>query len=169
MPDHEACLSSRSPSTPAPPLLDWLEQNGVWISPKIRIGRVSSEDADEANMGVFASDSIEDGEILCTIPKRILLSRETSSLSRNPAFAELCDLLRFTHIHPQPDTIILSIVLLWEMLSDSRSSWSAYITSLPDVQLPSFWHEAAASQWLTGTDVPRWQRVVGSNEVSVNV
>ncbi|EPB82303.1 hypothetical protein HMPREF1544_10943 [Mucor circinelloides 1006PhL] len=119
----------------------WLQDNGTTLSKDIAIKDYRSEGA---GRGVIATNDIKEGELLFSLPRSILLSPFTTSLSQIEGLKD--DLAALNGWTP------LIITLMYESQKED-SFWKPYFDVLPrQFSTPMFWEEADLEE-LQGTDI----------------
>ncbi|KAG0174351.1 hypothetical protein DFQ28_006666 [Apophysomyces sp. BC1034] len=119
----------------------WLEQNGATLSDGIEFKDYSNENA---GRGVVATKDFKEGDILFSIPRKLLLSEYTSKLRKLDAMDENLDSMAGWN------PLILS--MMYENRADSF--WKPYLDILPRTfSTPIFWNKEDLKE-LEGTDVP---------------
>ncbi|CCE85934.1 Piso0_005574 [Millerozyma farinosa CBS 7064] len=101
--------------------IEWLQNNGVKISPKVKIEDLRSQNQ---GRGLVATEDIEEEETLFTLPENTLLSiRNNSLLSQKPHLREKLEALTSWES--------LIVILLYEVYAISDSKWKQYFEVLP--------------------------------------
>jgi hypothetical protein len=95
-------------------LEEWARQHGV-VAQKVRIGSCKV-----AGNGLFATEVIEEGELLVTVPDSLMMTTVSAKKSR------LGSVLAADPVVGGQSSLLLAIHLLEEML-DKRSYWAKYI------------------------------------------
>ncbi len=118
--------------------LKWFKNiDGMSFSPKIALNDYSSENA---GRGVIAIDDIEEDEVLFSIPRKAVLSVETSEIYK-----------KIPSMETLPDWPALILTMLYESIHDSF--WKPYFDILPSTfDTPMFWNEEEL-EWLRGSSV----------------
>ncbi|GAA5845597.1 hypothetical protein JCM5353_005707 [Sporobolomyces roseus] len=131
-------------------LREWLIQNNVYLDQRLSIKTVPS-------LRVVANLAIEPNSTVARIPKSLVLSHRTSSLSRLlPAFPSF--------LHHLAPTVQLSIYVLYELQLGDRSRWKGYFDHCPKetVDIGLLWEEEGnARNWVKGTELERELRRIG--------
>ncbi|KAI8637666.1 hypothetical protein BD408DRAFT_353314 [Parasitella parasitica] len=119
----------------------WLQDNGATLCKNIAIKDFRSEGA---GRGVIATKDIKEGELLFSLPRSILLSPSTSSISKIAGLDKaLADINGWTP---------LIITMMYESQRDN-SIWKPYFDILPrQFSTPMFWEEADLKE-LEGSDI----------------
>jgi histone-lysine N-methyltransferase SETD3 len=125
-------------------LIEWLEENGVWVSQKSAWGRAphplviasnTEDDGESCGRGLLARESLTEGELLMTIPLDLCLTRALSQQSFGKAVVP----------DYMDEYLAIAILLMSEKVKGTASRWKPYIDVLPDAGdvYPSFiWTEA---------------------------
>ncbi|ORY98597.1 hypothetical protein BCR43DRAFT_487807 [Syncephalastrum racemosum] len=118
----------------------WLLDNGATLSDGIAFHDYSAENA---GRGVIATRDIAEGEVLFSVPRPLLLSKETSALR--------------DHIPKELDSLTgwspLILCLMYESQRDD-SLWKPYFDVLPkEFHTPMFWTKEDLKE-LQGSDLP---------------
>ncbi|KAL3925911.1 MAG: hypothetical protein SGILL_000088 [Bacillariaceae sp.] len=112
-------------------LLQWLEENGAFISDKIELTKSAQGDG----YGAFVSQPVEAGELLFQIPRGLCLTLEDATKNDEDcgeAFQALID-----KAGPGANTVVMAAFMAKEYLvsqekSDNKqSSWGPYFATLP--------------------------------------
>ncbi|KAK8869756.1 hypothetical protein IAR55_000324 [Kwoniella newhampshirensis] len=170
------------PNRPPPSkalLQEWLRSYGVFTDSSLEICSMGGEVEDEHEINgsvgeselegrgwrVIAKRDMEEGELLCSIPKTVLLSIKSSSLPALPSSS--------SHKHDQHTSLLhLALCVLHDFRLETESRWYGYLQSLPrhpvGLGLPIFWgmEEMCDSlgqkrdgeqglRWLEGTEAGR--------------
>lgn len=99
--------------------LDWLRENGAVLSSKIELADLRHRNA---GRGVLATDDIEEGEKLFSIPNKLILTVENSDL--DPNFKKQLD-------DPWLSLILAMLFEFRQRHDGSRSRWAPYLDILP--------------------------------------
>lgn len=127
--------------TTASAFIDWLQEHGGTVSPKIAIHDYSSEGAGN---GVIALDDIKKGEVLFKVPRKLLLN------GKNTQFKE--ELIRKKVPKEGWARIMWAVVL--EKLTLGESQWKSYFDLVPErFNLPISW-ALEDRAFLEGTALP---------------
>ncbi|KAH8916213.1 SET domain-containing protein [Atractiella rhizophila] len=138
--------------------LSWCSDNGIAIHPQF-----SFSTFDPSNWTVTSSTFLPQDDVLCSIPKRSLLTPITSSFLQ-PSSQHL------PASHPSSHTIRLVLSLAYEISIAQKSRWWPYLAILPGLregsedetvrdELPVFWEEQSEERkWLKGTECERMLR-----------
>ncbi|KAI8990213.1 hypothetical protein BDB01DRAFT_780451 [Pilobolus umbonatus] len=119
----------------------WLQENGVYLSDTIAIKDYREEGA---GRGVVAAKDIKEGDLLFSIPRRVLLSQLTSSIRSVEGIVD--DMDQLSGWNP------LILCLMYESQKED-SLWKPYFDILPTTfSTPMFWSEDELKE-LEGTDV----------------
>lgn len=101
--------------------IEWLKNNGVEISPKVKIEDLRSQNQ---GRGLVATEDIEEEETLFTLPESTLLSiKNNSLLSQKPHLREKLEALSSWES--------LIVILLYEVYAVPDSKWKQYFEVLP--------------------------------------
>lgn len=100
--------------------VDWLHKCGVDTS-KVRI-----EAIDTHNYGLVASTQIRQGDVILTIPHRILI--QSQNASKDP---KLASWVKSDPLLSSMRNVLLAIYLLNEVGRGGKSEWAPYISILP--------------------------------------
>ncbi|XP_060068377.1 N-lysine methyltransferase SETD6-like [Ylistrum balloti] len=119
--------------------LSWSEENGLWLSPKVCVTKQGSC----AQYGMLATDSVDCGECLFKVPRKLLLHPKTSAISK---------LLRKEEasLVSESGWVPLLLALMYEHNSP-ESTWRPYLDLVPDfkeLDLPMFWPESERASLL---------------------
>ena len=149
-------------------LQPWLARCAVSISPKLRL--VQNPSSLGFDYSIHANAAIDLDEILSVIPKSIVISKRTSSLSSNPLFSAFCEKVSKDDRYVRAsETLILSVVVLHELLLGKASKWHIFLESCPgrdETDLPAFWQDSEVGLWLRNTDVQSLIKYQASDEAS---
>ncbi|GAB7362107.1 hypothetical protein MBLNU230_g2136t1 [Neophaeotheca triangularis] len=119
--------------------LAWLKRNGTTISEKIQLADLRGR---KAGRGVVALSDIAEDETLFTIPRKSILTAETSGLPSH---------LKTTFEDSWLSTIL---AMLYEYQQGGNSAWSPYLEVLPaEFDTPIFWTEDEL-RYLKGSALP---------------
>ncbi|KAI8578436.1 hypothetical protein K450DRAFT_246787 [Umbelopsis ramanniana AG] len=122
--------------------IQWLKANDATISDSLAIKDYRSE---KAGRGVVAIKDIKKDELLFSIPRKVLLSEETSQLATKPGMKDI--------LNSQQGWAPLILCLMYELKSEN-SFWKPYLDILPNIfDTPMFWEEKDIDE-LAGTGVP---------------
>ena len=113
----------------------WLHENGVtWDSQMITLSREdeNSHTAGAGGVRVLAANDVANGDVLASIPKRMLLSVLNTGIR-----AELAN-------HKLKDELGVALALMFERSLGKDSPWYGYIYNLPvQEDVPLFWSTEA--------------------------
>lgn len=113
-------------------LIEWLEANGMWVSPKASWGRaahplrVESETTDDfepSGRGLIARKETTQGEAVVQVPMRLVMTKEKAARELG---AQVID--------PLGEYIALALFLVHERAKGDASLWRAYIDLLPSAE-----------------------------------
>uniref|UniRef100_A0ABM5EU63 N-lysine methyltransferase SETD6 n=1 Tax=Pogona vitticeps TaxID=103695 RepID=A0ABM5EU63_9SAUR len=128
-----------------PAFLRWCADGGLELSPKICVSREGTV----ADYGLVASEDLEAGEVLFTVPRTLLLSQHTSPI------ASLLEKEQ-SSLESQSGWVPLLLSLLHES-TDSSSFWRPYFSLWPSftgLDHPMFWSSEERVRLLRGTGIP---------------
>jgi len=101
-------------------MVDWLRANGAFINPKAEVRRAIAGDP-ASPLGVFATETLQEGELVCSIPWEVILK------PRDPKHDEWdCGTVEATFD---------------AMNSSNPSPYGKYLLSQPRGYLPAFWSQ----------------------------
>uniref|UniRef100_A0A3Q3QGW9 N-lysine methyltransferase SETD6 n=1 Tax=Monopterus albus TaxID=43700 RepID=A0A3Q3QGW9_MONAL len=109
-----------------------------------------SKEGTVAQYGMLAKDSIEEGEVLFTIPRSALLHQGTTRVSA------LLEKGEKSSLESSSGWVPLLLALLYEYTS-SQSPWKPYLSLCTDfktLDLPMFWSKEERDRLLRGTGIP---------------
>lgn len=138
-------IEDASELSPLQNFLQWCHTVGLVLSNKVCV----SKEGTVAEYGMLATDDIEEGEILFTIPRKALLHQETTKVST------LLEKER-SSLESSSGWVPLLLALLYEYTS-SQSHWKPYLSLWPDFKTldhPMFWSKEERDRLLRGTGVP---------------
>ncbi|KAG2175165.1 hypothetical protein INT44_007653 [Umbelopsis vinacea] len=122
--------------------IEWLKANDATISDSLAIKDYRSE---KAGRGVVAIKDIKKDEVLFSLPRKVLLSEETSQLATKPGMKDI--------LNSQQGWAPLILCLMYELKS-KNSFWKPYLDILPNAfDTPMFWEQKDIDE-LAGTGVP---------------
>ncbi|KAM5207051.1 N-lysine methyltransferase SETD6 isoform 1-T1 [Hipposideros larvatus] len=130
---------------PVAGFLSWCRCVGLELSPKVAVSRKGTV----AGYGMVAQDGVEPGELLFAVPRAVLLSQHTCSISG------LLERERGA-LQSQSGWVPLLLALLHELQAPA-SRWSPYFALWPELgslEHPMFWPEEERRRLLQGTGVP---------------
>ncbi|XP_068595658.1 N-lysine methyltransferase setd6 [Brachionichthys hirsutus] len=132
-------------SSPLQNFLRWCDGAGLVLSSKVRL----SKDGTVADYGMLATDDIDEGEALFTVPRSALLNQETSEVSV---------LLKEegSSLESPSGWVPLLLALLYESTS-LQSQWTPYLSLWADFKTldqPMFWSKEERDGLLRGTGIP---------------
>ncbi|KAM6937962.1 N-lysine methyltransferase setd6 [Xenentodon cancila] len=125
--------------------LQWCDTVGLVLSKKVCV----SKEGTVADYGMIAQDSIDEGEVLFTIPRSALLHQGTTKIS---ALLEE----EKSSLESSSGWVPLLLALLYEYTS-SESHWKPYLSLWSDFKAldhPMFWSKEERDGLLRGTAVP---------------
>ncbi|XP_049999951.1 N-lysine methyltransferase SETD6 [Alexandromys fortis] len=125
--------------------LRWCAGVGLELSPKVAVSRQGTV----AGYGMVARESVQPGELLFAVPRSVLLSPHTCSISG------LLERERDT-LQSLSGWVPLLLALLHELQAPA-SPWSPYFALWPELgrlEHPMFWPEEERLRLLKGTGVP---------------
>ncbi|XP_034542284.1 N-lysine methyltransferase setd6 isoform X2 [Notolabrus celidotus] len=131
--------------SPLQNFLQWCQGVGLVLSNKVCV----SKEGTVAEYGMLATDDIEEGEILFTIPRPALLHQGTTKVS---ALLEK----EGSSLESSSGWVPLLLALLYEYTS-SQSHWKPYLSLWTDFKTldhPMFWSKEERDRLLRGTGVP---------------
>lgn len=100
-------------------LLEWLGANGAFISNKVEVRNLIPEDP-TSTRGIFALDTLEEGEVICTIPWDLIIKPEEDRWTRDSDCGTVEALVK-------------------AMSGDSITPYGKYLLEQPRGYLPLFW------------------------------
>ncbi|KAL7552899.1 hypothetical protein ACHAWF_016148 [Thalassiosira exigua] len=106
-------------------LLEWLNENGAYINEKLVVRHVVSDDPSSPR-GVFATQSMEEGETVCRIPWNLIVK------PRDWQWKDKGEVLDCGTIEE-----------IKEMMSNRMTPYGEYLLAQPKGYTPGFWSEAA--------------------------
>ncbi|KAH8551536.1 hypothetical protein BGW37DRAFT_513309 [Umbelopsis sp. PMI_123] len=122
--------------------IEWLKVNDATVSDSLAIKDYRSE---KAGRGVVATKDIKKDELLFSLPRKVLLSEETSQLATLPGMKEILNSLE--------GWAPLILCLMYECKLEN-SFWKPYLDILPNTfDTPMFWDDKDLDE-LVGTGVP---------------
>ncbi|KAM3869799.1 N-lysine methyltransferase setd6 [Diretmus argenteus] len=125
--------------------IQWCDRVSLLLSNKVHV----STEGTVAKYGMLAKEDIEEGEVLFTIPRSVLLHQGTTKVSALLE-QEKASLVNSSGWVP------LLLTLLYEYTSP-QSHWSPYLSLWTDFRTldqPMFWSEEERDRLLRGTGVP---------------
>ncbi|XP_037624595.1 N-lysine methyltransferase setd6 [Sebastes umbrosus] len=125
--------------------LQWCNRVGLVLSNKVCV----SKEGTVAEYGMLATDNIEEGEVLFTVPRSALLHQETTKLSA------LLEKER-SSLESSSGWVSLLLTLLYEYTSP-QSHWRPYLSLWTDFKTldhPMFWSKEERDRLLKGTGIP---------------
>ncbi|XP_022061864.1 N-lysine methyltransferase setd6 isoform X1 [Acanthochromis polyacanthus] len=131
--------------SPLQNFLQWCDRVGLVLSSKVCV----SKEGTVAEYGMLATDDIEEGEVLFTIPRPALLHQGTTKVS---ALLEK----EKSSLESSSGWVPLLLALLYEYTS-SQSHWKPYLSLWTDFKTldhPMFWSKEERDSLLRGTGVP---------------
>ncbi|XP_033747105.1 N-lysine methyltransferase SETD6-like [Pecten maximus] len=113
--------------------LTWSRENNLWLSPKVCVTKQGSC----AQYGMITTESVNCGECLLKVPRKLLLHPRTSAISR---------LLKkeAASLASESGWVPLLVALMYEY-NNPESTWRPYLDLVPDfreLDLPMFWPES---------------------------
>ncbi|CAN9499476.1 unnamed protein product [Ophioblennius macclurei] len=131
--------------SPLQNFLQWCDRVGLVLSKKVCV----SKEGTVAEYGMLALDSIQEGEVLFTIPRSALLHQGTTKVS---------DVLEKekSSLESPSGWVPLLLSLLYEYTS-SQSHWKPYLSlwsNFKTLDHPMFWSKEERDRLLKGTGVP---------------
>lgn len=140
---HTGIDGSTSPEEAAARLAEleaWLERNRVWWDRNAIAFRPHLR-GQGLGLGVIALQPLKEGQLLCVIPKEVVLSVKTTAIADLLAGAELYG------------SVGLAIALMYEMSQGTKSKWYGYLQCIPAFEpLPMYWDPAELAP-LQGTEL----------------
>nr|XP_040017509.1 N-lysine methyltransferase setd6 isoform X3 [Gasterosteus aculeatus aculeatus] len=130
---------------PLPDFLQWCKTVGLVLCDKVRV----SKEGTVAEFGMLATDNIEEGEVLFTVPRSALLHQDTTEVS------VLLEKERSSLQSPS-GWVPLLLALLYEYTSP-QSRWRPYLSLWTDFKTldhPMFWSKEERHRLLRATGVP---------------
>ncbi|XP_041651752.1 N-lysine methyltransferase setd6 [Cheilinus undulatus] len=131
--------------SPLQNFLQWCQSVGLVLSKKVCV----SKEGTVAEYGMLATDDIEEGEVLFTIPRSALLHQGTTKVS------VLLEKER-SSLESSSGWVPLLLSLLYEYTSP-QSHWSPYLslwTNFETLDHPMFWSKEERERLLRGTGIP---------------
>ncbi|KAM9753401.1 N-lysine methyltransferase setd6 [Menidia menidia] len=125
--------------------LQWCDRVGLVLSNKVCL----SKEGTVADYGMLATDDIEEGEVLFTIPRAALLHQGTTKVS------SLLEKEKQS-LESSSGWVPLLLALLYEYTSP-QSHWRPYLSLWPDFRAldqPMFWSREERAELLRGTGLP---------------
>ncbi|XP_072242746.1 N-lysine methyltransferase setd6 [Leuresthes tenuis] len=125
--------------------LQWCDRVGLVLSSKVYV----SKEGTAADYGMLAKDSIEEGEVLFTIPRSALLHQGTTKVSSLLEKEKLS-------LESSSGWVPLLLALLYEY-TPSQSHWKPYLSLWSDFKAldhPMFWSKEERVKLLRGTGIP---------------
>ncbi|XP_070686861.1 N-lysine methyltransferase setd6 [Pempheris klunzingeri] len=125
--------------------LQWCDRVGLVLSSKVCVRKEGTV----AEYGMLATDNIEEGEVLFTIPRSALLHQGTTKVSA------LLEKER-SSLESSSGWVPLLLALLYEYTS-SQSRWKPYLslwTNFKTLDHPMFWSKEERDRLLRGTGIP---------------
>lgn len=138
-------MAHGSESSPLQTFLQWCDKVGLTLNSKVYV----SKEGTVAEYGMMAWDSIEEGEVLFTIPRSALLHHGTTKVS---ALLEK----EKSSLESSSGWVPLLLSLMYEYTS-SQSHWKPYLSLWSDFKTldhPMFWPKEERERLLKGTGVP---------------
>nr|XP_046249593.1 N-lysine methyltransferase setd6 isoform X2 [Scatophagus argus] len=140
-----ATEAKRLKAGPLQNFLRWCDRVGLVLSSKVCV----SKEGTVAEYGMLAKESIEEGEVLFTIPRSALLHQGTTQVS---ALLEK----EKASLESSSGWVPLLLALLYEYTS-SQSHWRPYLslwTDFKTLDQPMFWPKEERDGLLKGTGIP---------------
>mmetsp|Transcript_7276 Transcript_7276/g.10421 ORF Transcript_7276/g.10421 Transcript_7276/m.10421 type:complete len:380 (-) Transcript_7276:46-1185(-) len=138
-------------------LVNWVENNGGFVSKKIAIRRINATDVNSP-FGVYAKEYIEKGEIILNVPQTCYISLPDQDRIAYLRTADDMDHQTFSEVQ-----CVLAHVLMKELELGSKSRFApfiAYLNTQNSGQLPAMWSEpgknALRKLIIPGTDIVDW-------------
>lgn len=138
-------VSDGSELSPLQNFLRWCDDVSLVLNSKVKVSREGTV----AEYGMLATDDIEEGEVLFTIPRAALLHQGTSEVS------SLLEKEK-SSLESSSGWVALLLALLYEYTSP-RSHWRPYLslwTDFKSLDHPMFWPKEERERLLRGTGVP---------------
>ncbi|XP_041854073.1 N-lysine methyltransferase setd6 [Melanotaenia boesemani] len=132
-------------SEPLQDFLQWCDRVGLVLSNKVYV----SKEGTVADYGMLAKETIEEGEVLFTIPRSALLHQGTTKVS------VLLEKEK-SSLESSSGWVPLLLALLYEHTS-SQSRWKPYLSLWSDFKAldhPMFWSKEERDDLLQGTGIP---------------
>lgn len=107
-------------------LIEWLRVNGAYINEKLVVKHVVPDDPSSPR-GVFATDAMEAGETVCTIPSKLLIKSSEELMDGLPAEMSYCGTIK---------------AVMEATSGDDMTPYGRYLAAQPKNYLPKFWPEA---------------------------
>jgi len=121
---NTGCGGRQQPESVVSELLDWLRENGAYVSPKVAVGHVDPDDPNSPR-GVFAIDDMDEGETVCVIPWDLMIMPDVVS-------------------DPMVDDDCGTIHALYDAMSEGgKTPYAKYLLDQPVDYLPSFWSQVS--------------------------
>ena len=117
-------------------LIQWLRDNGAYINEKLVVKN------DGSYRGVFATQDMEAGERVCSIPSYLIL-QPTTELMENENEVE------------ETDCITIKAVMNAMSKGDNLTPYGEYLAAQPSGYLPSFWSDSGKKVMLKSTGEER--------------
>ncbi|CAJ1057481.1 N-lysine methyltransferase setd6 [Xyrichtys novacula] len=131
--------------SPLQNFLQWCHKVGLVLSSKVCVSKAGTA----AEYGMLATDDIEGGEVLFTIPRSALLHQGTAKVS---ALLEK----ESSSLESSSGWVSLLLALLYEYTAP-QSHWKPYLslwTNFKTLDHPMFWSKEERDRLLRGTGVP---------------
>ena len=124
--------------------LDWLANEGVWVKQESAWGRAphplvissqTEDDGETCGRGLLARESLNEGELMMTIPLDLCLTRQVAQDLFGPRIIS----------DNMDEYIAIALLLMSEKLKGGSSRWKPYFDVLPDAGdvYPSYiWKES---------------------------
>eukprot|EP00581_Thalassiosira_minuscula_P006467 CAMPEP_0183737202 /NCGR_PEP_ID=MMETSP0737-20130205/51309_1 /TAXON_ID=385413 /ORGANISM="Thalassiosira miniscula, Strain CCMP1093" /LENGTH=428 /DNA_ID=CAMNT_0025971431 /DNA_START=157 /DNA_END=1443 /DNA_ORIENTATION=- len=108
-------------------LLEWLRANGAYINEKLVVRHVVPNDPSSPR-GVFASDAMDEGEVLCKIPPQLIVKSTDELMEGLPAEMSYCGAIK---------------AVLEATSGEDITPYGRYLLSQPKGYTAMFWSQAA--------------------------
>ncbi|GAA5845702.1 hypothetical protein JCM11251_003932 [Rhodosporidiobolus azoricus] len=147
----------------------WLTTNSVHLDPRLDLVQASG-----GACSVWANTDVEEGVTVARIPKHLVLSHRSSSLSpllSSPSLPS-ASLSLVAALHSSPPPLRLAVHVLHELILGPYSRWATYLAACPPfrggqgdetlaVPIAVLWDEGGeARTWVSGTQLERELRRV---------
>ncbi|KAM8892543.1 N-lysine methyltransferase setd6 [Spinachia spinachia] len=130
---------------PLPDFLQWCNTVGLVLCSKVCV----SKEGTVAEYGMLATDNIEEGEVLFTVPRSALLHQDTTEVSVVLGKEK-------SSLESPSGWVPLLLVLLYEYTSP-QSRWRPYLslwTDFKKLDHPMFWSKEERDRLLRATGIP---------------
>ena len=107
-------------------LIEWLRANGAYINEKLEVKHVVPDDPSSPR-GVFATEDMDEGETLCSIPSKLIVKPRKEHMEGLPPDYGDCGAIK---------------AVMEAMSGDDINPYGKYLFHQPKGYLPTFWSEA---------------------------